>query len=134
MMIATYEPKRPGTHLNVREAPNPIAKVVGAIEAGSVPCEAVERGWCKVDGGYADARFLTVSCGEAGDTAERAEQAPTSDGGAAAAHDGDEEGRSNLMRLTNRKLRDLASQSGIKVPKDAKKAELVEAILTGADE
>ena len=134
MMIATYEPTKPGRHLNVREEPSPAAKVVGAIEAGSVPCEGVDHGWAWVVGGYADARFLTVAPGD--DTAEQPEPEPEAapEPSLAETPDADGEDRDRLMGMTNAELYRLAEQSGIKVAKGSKKAELVEAILNGADE
>lgn len=134
MMIATYEPTKPGKRLNVREEPSPVAKVVGAIEAGSVPCEGVDHGWAKVAGGYADARFLTVAPGD--DTAEQPESEPEAapEPDPVEAPDADGEDRDLLMEMTNAELYKLAEQSGIKVAKGSKKAELVDAILNGADE
>jgi hypothetical protein len=76
-MIATYEPRNPGTVLNVREAPEAYAPVVRTMPAGSERCLSVERGWCRLDGGWADARFLTVADGDAPEPArDEADDAP----------------------------------------------------------
>ena len=125
-MIATYEPRNPGTVLNVREAPEAYAPVVRTMPAGSERCLSVERGWCRLDGGWADARFLTVADGDAPEAKPEPESAP----GPSLS---DDEGRAGLMAMTISELRRLAEGSGIEVPKGARKAEIVDIILADDD-
>lgn len=60
-MFATYNATNPGKNtLNIREAPG--GAVIDTMADGqTVPVEVIERGWCKLDNGYADARFLTIT-------------------------------------------------------------------------
>ena len=140
-MIATYEPRNPGTVLNVREAPEAYAPVVRTMPAGSERCLSVERGWCRLDGGWADARFLTVADGDAPEPA-RDEAAETPDAkpeakpeseSAPGPSPADDDGRAGLMAMTISELRRLAEGSGIEVPKGARKAEIVDIILADDD-
>ena len=59
-MFATYNSPNPDANLRVRETPG--GTVIDKIPNGStVAVEVVERGWCKLDNGYADASFLTIT-------------------------------------------------------------------------
>lgn len=59
-MFATYNATAPGKTLNIREAPG--GAVIDKLADGqTVPVDVIERGWCKLEGGYADARFLTIT-------------------------------------------------------------------------
>lgn len=60
-MFATYNATNPGKNtLNIREAPG--GAVIGTMADGqTAPVEVIERGWCKLDNGYTDARFLTIT-------------------------------------------------------------------------
>ena len=123
MMIATYTG---GKRLNVRIEPSAEARVVRKMERGErAECEEVRGGWAKLADGYADARFLLVTCG--GGPADAEDGEPKRDEPPAEQDDAAE-----LRRMTNRQLRELAEQSGVKVRKDAKKDEIIAAIL--ADE
>lgn len=131
-MIATYAPEKEGKRLNIRREPNASASIVRTMEAGTVKAEAVLNGWVKLEDGYADARFLTVTEGteEAAEVEEAVEAAEVEE----AVDTTDEDARERLTKMTNAQLYSLASESGIKVAKGSTKAELVEAILNGADE
>lgn len=108
-MFATYNATAPGKTLNIREAPG--GAVIDKLADGkTVPVDVIERGWCKLDDGYADARFLTI-------TAE-----PPAD-------ESDE-----LYKMTNPQLYDLAKNSGINVKAGMNKNALVAAILAGAND
>lgn len=128
-MKATYSPDKEGMKLNVRKEPVPGAKVVRQIPAGDYDAEAVEHGWVRFADGYADARFLTVTDGA---TVERKTAEPDEAEKATEAADDDE--RAALKKMTNPQLYDLAEQSGIHVAKGSTKAELIDAILAGADD
>lgn len=135
-MIATYEPTQVGKRLNVREKPRSDAKVVRTMEAGSERAVAVECGWVKLADGYADARFMTVTedAHEAEPAAEPEKEPEAEPEPQASEPDGEDEARARLKKMTNPQLYKLAQDSGIKVAKGSTKAELVEAILNGADE
>lgn len=131
-MKATYSPDKEGMKLNVRKEPVPGAKVVRQISAGDYDAEVVEHGWVKFADGYADARFLVVTDGARAvadgskpvDEPKEAEK-PT---------EADDDERAALKKMTNPQLYDLAEQSGIHVAKGSTKAELIDAILAGADD
>ena len=143
MMIAKYER---GKKLNVRERPNPGARVVGVMLPGdAAECEQVKDGWAKLRGGYANAAYLTIEEGEACDSAvepvrapgdaaepeaapaEVAEAAPEAVVAVGAPEDDDE--AEGLRKLTNPELYDLAQQSGVKVKKGTKKEDIIAALL-----
>lgn len=140
-MIATYEPRNPGTVLNVRESPEAYAPVVRTMPAGSERCLSVERGWCRLDGGWADARFLTVTDGgapepvraETADAPSAKPEAKPEPESAPEPSPADDDGRADLMAMTISELRKLAEGSGIEVPKGARKAEIVDIILADDD-
>lgn len=60
-MFATYNATNPGKNaLNIRATPG--GAVIDTMADGqTAPVEVIERGWCKLDNGYADARFLTIT-------------------------------------------------------------------------
>ena len=124
-MKATYEPTKEGKRLNVRKGPYAAADVVARVEAGTYDAEAVEHGWVKMEGGYADASFLNVT----DDDERKPEPAKEPD-----AAEADDDERAALKKMTNQQLYKLAEQSGINVPKGSTKAEIIDAILAGADD
>ena len=159
-MFATYNASKPGKTLNNREAPG--GTVIDSMAHGhTVPVEVIERGWCKLEDGYADARFLTITAeppagyepaAEDDDaTAETGgfETAETGGSDDNAANDGhtEPEGKGQtaeppagdgneadeLRKMTNPQLYDLAKNSGIKVKAGMNKDALIEAILVGSD-
>lgn len=161
-MFATYNASKPGKTLNIREAPG--GTVIDSMADGqTVPVDVIERGWCKLDNGYADARFLTITAEPPagfnpdvadGDTAtaETGGSAVSETGGSDdnAANDGHTEPEGNgqtaeppagddneadeLRKMTKPELYDLAKNSGIKVKTNMSKDALIEAILAGADD
>lgn len=148
-MKATYSPSKQGKKLNVREQPRSDAAVVRTMEAGTVETHEVANGWVKLEDGYADARFMTVTDGdgepEKADAPEpedvdekvsepEAVEDKETEPEEAEGTDGDEDARKRLKKMTNPQLYKLAEDSGIKVAKGSTKAELIDAILNGADE
>ena len=131
-MKATYSPDKEGMKLNVRKEPVPGAKVVRQISAGDYEAEVVEHGWVKFADGYADARFLTVTEGARAVAAD--EGKPVEEPKEAEKPASDDDERAALKKMTNPQLYDLAEQSGIHVAKGSTKAELIDAILAGADD
>lgn len=130
-MKATYSPDKEGMKLNVRKEPVPGSKVVRQISAGDYDAEAVEHGWVRFPDGYADARFLVVTDGT---RAVADEGKPVEEPEEAEKPDADDDERAALKKMTNPQLYDLAEQSGIHVAKGSTKAELIDAILAGADD
>lgn len=160
-MFATYNASKPGKTLNIRETPG--GAVIDSMADGSTaPVEVIERGWCKLENGYADARFLTITAEppagyEADDdtaTDETGGSETTETGGS---DDNDANGGANegdtapeggddqtaeppaneadeLHKMTNPQLYELAKNSGIKVKAGMNKDALVAAILAGADD
>lgn len=138
-MKATYSPSKQGKKLNVREQPRSDAAVVRTMEAGTVETHEVANGWVKLEDGYADARFMTVTDGdgepEKADAPEpEAVEDKETEPEEAEGTEGDEDARKRLKKMTNPQLYKLAEDSGIKVAKGSTKAELIDAILNGADE
>lgn len=160
-MIATYNATKPGKMLNIREAPG--GNVIDKLADGqTVPVDVVERGWCKLDNGYADARFLVITAEDAEavddgeDVAETGgSETPETGGSDNDAANGDandsnpnpeggdgdgqtaepsDEDADELRKMTNKKLYELAKGSGIKVKANMSKDALIEAILAGADD
>lgn len=161
-MFATYNASKPGKTLNIREAPG--GTVIDSMADGcTVPVKVIERGWCKLEDGYADARFLTITAeppaGYESDadgdnaTAETGGSETTETGGLgeSVADDaqtvpeggGDDDVQTaeppadeaeELLKMTNPQLYELAQNSGIKVKAGMNKDALVAAILAGADD
>lgn len=160
-MFATYNASKPGKTLNIRETPG--GTVIDSMADGhTVPVEVIERGWCKLEDGYADARFLTITAeppagyeAAADDddaTAETGGSETNETGGSDnnATNDGntDPEGGKDdpqtaeppaneadeLHKMTNPQLYELAKNSGINVKAGMNKDALVAAILAGADD
>ena len=124
-MIGTYrdEKMRP---LNVRLVPDKSGKLADVkIEANAeFPVHAVELGWCKVDGGWCDARFVTVRDGGMTPTQEEAPAGPAEGhADAAPAIDG-----GDLELMTVAELKEHADANGIEYKAKATKQELIEAI------
>lgn len=161
-MFATYNATKPGKTLNIRETPG--GTVIDKMADGqTAPVEVVERGWCKLDNGYADASFLTITAeppaGFDPDAADSdtatvetggSETPETGGSGDDAANDGNTEPEGNdqtaeppaddsneadeLRKMTNPQLYKLAKNSGIKVKAGMNKDALIEAILAGAND
>ena len=156
-MVATYNRQK---KLNVRKAPLHDAEIVGAMHPGQTEeVEIIEDGWCKVGGGYIRADLVIVRLdGEPNEQRAPEDEggapdieAPTDDGGIAeafaegeeaAAEQGDPadgEGAANpsngedageLNSMTIPQLRELAVNSGIKIPSSIKKKDdIIAAIL-----
>lgn len=125
-MFAIYEPTRPGMTLNIRETPDAGAAVVGALEEGEpIEVETIDHGWCKVDGGYIDARFVVVKPSDSTPELENGNDDQTDD---------PSDSTPELENMTTDELYDLAKQSGIKVRSNMKRETLISAILAGAND
>lgn len=126
-MIGTYndEKSRP---LNVRLVPDRSGRLAEArIEANTeFPVYAVECGWCKVEGGWCDARFVSVREGWCEEPDKAPDKAPGETPEEQAAEGGD------LELMTVAELKEHADANGIEYRAKATKQELIEAIA--ADE
>ena len=161
-MFATYNATKPGKTPNIREAPG--GTVIDKMADGqTAPVEVVERGWCKLDNGYADASFLTITVeppagfdpddaengtatvetggsetpetgGSGDDAADEGNTEPEDNGQTAEPPAGDGNEADELRKMTNPQLYELAKNSGIKVKAGMNKDALIEAILAGADD
>lgn len=134
-MKAVYTPTKPGMKLNIRKDPDATSEVVGHIEANDpVDVESVIRGWCKLEDGYIDARFVNITTEPTvlenqGDSA--ADATPPED---ATANDGEPTEPTVLENMSRDELLELAEKSGIKVRKNISTEKLLEAILDADDE
>lgn len=144
-MVATYNRQKT---LNVRVAPSPDAEIVGEMHPGQKEeVEIIEGGWCKIEGGYIRADLVTVRLDgepdvqrapedEGGTAEEPTEGAPAATDhanpaeGEKAADPGDGEDAGELNSMTIPQLRELAANSGIKIPSSIKKKDdIIAAIL-----
>lgn len=141
MKVAIYNR---GRQLAIREQPRADAAVIGTIGSGcAMRVEDAAPGWYELlGGGYINAAFVTVGTlmDETTYTVrERAKEpeAEPAEQEAATAEPGrdepepDDDGTLKAMKLNE--LRELAKGSGIALPKNATKAQIIE-LLMGSDE
>lgn len=141
MKVAIYNR---GRQLAIREQPSADAEVIGTIGSGcAVRVEDAEPGWLELlGGGYINAAFVTVgtlmdettyAVSERWKEPEEkpAEQeAVTAEPGRDEPEPGDDD---TLKAMKLNELRELAKGSGIALPKNATKAQIIE-LLMGSDE
>lgn len=142
MKVAIYNR---GRQLAIREQPSADAAVIGTIGDGcAMRVEDAAPGWLELlGGGYINASFVTVGTlvGETTYTVkERAEEPareePTEHEVVAAVPESDEpepDDDDALKSMKLNELRELAKGSGIALPKNATKAQIIE-LLMGSDE
>lgn len=142
MKVAIYNR---GRQLAIREQPSADAEVIGTIGSGcAVRVEDAEPGWLELlGGGYINAAFVTagtlmdettytVSERWKEPEAEPVEkEAATDEPGRDEPEPDDDGGTLKAMKLNE--LRELAKGSGIALPKNATKAQIIE-LLMGSDE
>lgn len=143
MKVAIYNR---GRQLAIREQPRADAAVIGTICDGcAMRVEDAAPGWLELlGGGYINAAFVTVGTLMDETTytvrerakepeAEPAEQeAVTAEPGRDEPEPGDD-GGDTLKAMKLNELRELAKGSGIALPKNATKAQIIE-LLMGSDE
>lgn len=141
MKVAIYSR---GRKLAVREQPVADAPIVGMLADGAAVLveDAGAAGWLECRAGFIRSDFVTVGeLQEVPDeepgvpeqpSAEQTEQAPEP-AEEAEQPPADEEDGSALMAMKINELRELAKGSGIALPRNATKAQIIE-ILTGINE
>lgn len=138
MKVAIYNR---GRQLAIREQPSADAAVVGTIGDGcAMRVEDAAPGWLELlGGGYINAGFVTVGTlvDETTHTARERAEEPAEHEAAAADPESDEpepdDDGDTLKSMKLNELRELAKGSGIALPKNATKAQIIE-LLMGSDE
>ena len=141
MKVAIYSR---GRQLAIREQPSADADVIGTIGSGcAVRVEDAAPGWLELPGGgYIDAAFVTVgtlmdeTTHAAGERWKEPDEKPAEREAVTAepGRDEPEPGDGDTLRAMKlNELRGLAKGSGIALPKNATKAQIIE-LLMGSDE
>lgn len=143
MKVAIYNR---GRQLAIREQPSADAAVIGTIGDGcAMRVEDAAPGWLELlGGGYINAAFVTVGTLMDETTytvserwkepeAEPAEQEAATAEPVRDEPEPDDDGGDALMAMKLNELRELAKGSGIALPKNATKAQIIE-LLMGSDE
>ncbi len=141
MKVAIYNR---GRQLAIREQPRADAAVIGSIGSGcAMRVEDAAPGWLELlGGGYINAAFVTVgtlmdeTTYTVSERWKEPEAKPAEQEAVAAEPESDEpepddDGTLKAMKLNE--LRELAKGSGIALPKNATKAQIIE-LLMGSDE
>ena len=127
-MKATYKRE---LRLNIRKQPTINSEVVGQMKKGdAIDVKDEENGWYQVKGGYVMAKYLETD-------GEDVEEAPEVEKATDVADETDGEETAEGGELENMSVADLkklAQQSGVKVSKSFKKADIIAAILADDDE
>lgn len=143
MKVAIYNR---GRQLAIREQPSADAAVIGSIGSGcAMRVEDAAPGWFELlGGGYINAAFVTVGTLMDETTYTVSErwkepEAEPDEQEAATAEpvrdepEPDDDGGDTLKAMKLNELRELAKGSGIALPKNATKAQIIE-LLMGSDE
>lgn len=143
MKVAIYNR---GRQLAIREQPRADAAVIGTIGSGcAMRVEDAAPGWLELlGGGYINAAFVTVGTLMDETTytvserwkepeAEPAEQEAVTAEPGRDEPEPDDDGGDTLKAMKLNELRELAKGSGIALPKNATKAQIIE-LLMGSDE
>lgn len=143
MKVAIYNR---GRQLAIREQPSADAEVIGTIGSGcAVRVEDAAPGWLELlGGGYINAAFVTVgtlmdeTTHTVSERWKEPEEKPTEQEAVTAEPGRDEpepddDGGDTLKAMKLNELRELAKGSGIALPKNATKAQIIE-LLMGSDE
>lgn len=143
MKVAIYNR---GRQLAIREQPSADAAVIGSIGSGcAMRVEDAAPGWFGLlGGGYINAAFVTVGTLMDETTytaserwkepkAEPAEQEAATAEPVRDEPEPDDDGGDTLKAMKLNELRELAKGSGIALPKNATKAQIIE-LLMGSDE
>ena len=143
MKVAIYNR---GRQLAIREHPRADAAVIGTIGDGcAMRVEDAEPGWLELlGGGYINAAFVTVgtlideTTYTVSERWKEPEEKPAEQEAATAEPGRDEpepddDGGDTLKAMKLNELRELAKGSGIALPKNATKAQIIE-LLMGSDE
>lgn len=141
MKVAIYNR---GRQLAIREQPSADAEVIGTIGSGcAMRVEDAAPGWYELlGGGYINAAFVTVgtlmdeTTHTVSERWKEPEEKPAEQEAATAEPGRDEpepDDDDTLKAMKLNELRELAKGSGIELPKNATKAQIIE-LLMGSDE
>lgn len=141
MKVAIYNR---GRQLAIREQPSADAEVIGTIGSGcAMRVEDAEPGWLELlGGGYINAAFVTVgtlmdeTTYTVSERWKEPEEKPAEQEAVTAEPGRDEpepDDGDTLKAMKLNELRELAKGSGIALPKNATKAQIIE-LLIGSDE
>ena len=141
MKVAIYNR---GRQLTIREQPSADAEVIGTIGSGcAMRVEDAAPGWYELlGGGYINAAFVTVgtlmdeTTHTVSERWKEPEEKPAEQEAATAEPGRDEpepDDDDTLKAMKLNELRELAKGSGIALPKNATKAQIIE-LLMGSDE
>ncbi len=136
MKVAIYNR---GRQLAIREQPSADAEVIGTIGSGcAMRVEDAEPGWLELlGGGYINAAFVTVgtlmdeTTYTVSEQWKEPEEKPAEQEAVTDEPEPDDDDTLKAMKLNE--LRELAKGSGIALPKNATKAQIIE-LLMGSDE
>lgn len=143
MKVAIYSR---GKQLAVREQPSADAPMVGTLKSGSaVAVEGAAGGWLECCMGYIredlvtvgelyGSAFLPEEATQPQPEAEQPQESPAQDAEPEPAEEQPEaDDNAGLMAMKINELRELAKGSGVALPKNATKAQIIE-LLMGSDE
>lgn len=141
MKVAIYNR---GRQLAIREQPSADAAVIGSIGSGcAMRVEDAAPGWLELlGGGYVNAAFVTVgtlmdeTTYTVSERWKEPKEKPAEQEAATAEpnkSEPDDDGGDTLKAMKLNELRELAKGSGIALPKNATKAQIIE-FLMGSDE
>ena len=138
MKVAIYNR---GRQLAIREQPSADAAVIGSIGSGcAMRVEDAAPGWFELlGGGYINAAFVTVgtlmdeTTYTVSERWKEPKEKPAGQEAATAEPGRDDDGGDTLKAMKLNELRELAKGSGIALPKNATKAQIIE-LLMGSDE
>lgn len=142
MKVAIYSR---GKQLAVREQPSAEAPIIGTMDSGcAAHVEDAAPGWLELTmGGYIREDLVTVgslvdtttyAIKEQPSEAEQQQEAPAQEAEPEPAEEQPEaDDNAGLMAMKINELRELAKGSGVTLPKNATKAQIIE-LLMGSDE
>lgn len=142
MKVAIYSR---GKRLAVREQPSAEAPIIGTMDSGcAAHVEDAAPGWLELTmGGYIREDLVTVgslvdtityAIKEQPSEAEQQQEAPAQEAEPEPAEERPEaDDNAGLMAMKINELRELAKGSGVTLPKNATKAQIIE-LLMGSDE
>lgn len=142
MKVAIYSR---GKRLAVREQPSAEAPIIGTMDSGcAAHVEDAAPGWLELTmGGYIREDLVTVgslvntttyAIKEQPSEAEQQQEAPAQEAEPEPAEEQPEaDDNAGLMAMKINELRELAKGSGVTLPKNATKAQIIE-LLMGSDE
>lgn len=116
-------------YLNVRAEPKANAEIVDRLKRGDeVLVDEIKDGWAKMAKGYCVARFLEIVAYEM-ESRGMPEQEPSEEPEQGIPTDGVPADAGELENMSVADLKELAKESEIPIPANARKADIIAAIL-----